>query len=55
LPAVKLGDSDNISVGEEVLALGNPLGLDQTLTRGIVSAINRVLPVTFFSLQEPMI
>lgn len=55
LPVVKLGDSDNISVGEEVLALGNPLGLDQTLTRGIISAINRVLPATFFSLQEPMI
>ena len=42
-------------MGEEVLAIGNPLGLDQTLTRGIVSAINRILPDTPFSLREPMI
>jgi S1-C subfamily serine protease len=38
-----------------VLAIGNPLGLEQTLTRGIVSAINRLLPDTPFSLMEPMI
>jgi S1-C subfamily serine protease len=49
------GDSDNLRAGEEVLAIGNPLGLNQTLTRGIVSAINRVLPETPFSLLEPMI
>ncbi len=55
LPTVKIGDSDHLRVGEEVLALGNPLGLDQSLTRGIVSATNRVLPPTFFSLQEPLI
>ena len=55
LPTVKLGDSDQLRVGEEVLALGNPLGLDQSLTRGIVSAMNRILPPTFFSLQEPLI
>jgi S1-C subfamily serine protease len=55
LPTAKLGDSDHLRVGEEVLAIGNPLGLDQSLTRGIVSATNRILPPTFFSLQEPMI
>jgi len=55
LPSVKLGDSDQLRVGEDVLALGNPLGLDQSLTRGIVSATNRILPPTFFSLQEPLI
>lgn len=55
LPVIKLGDSDQVHVGEEALAIGNPLGLDQSLTRGIVSAINRVLPETFFSLQEPLI
>jgi serine protease Do len=55
LPVVKLGDSDRIRVGEDVLALGNPLGLSQSLTRGIVSAVNRILPATFFSLQEPLI
>jgi S1-C subfamily serine protease len=55
LPTVSMGDSDKLHVGEDVLALGNPLGLDQSLTRGIVSAVNRVLPPTFFSLQEPLI
>jgi S1-C subfamily serine protease len=48
LPVLKLGDSDQVRVGQEMLALGNPLGLDQSLTRGIVSAINRVIPATFF-------
>jgi S1-C subfamily serine protease len=55
LPAATLGDSDRLRVGEEVFAVGNPLGLDQTLTRGIVSAMNRILPDTLFSLQEPLI
>lgn len=55
LPILKPGDSDQLRVGEDVLALGNPLGLDQSLTRGIVSATNRILPPTFFALQEPLI
>jgi serine protease Do len=55
LPLVTLGDSDRVHVGEEALAIGNPLGLDQTLTRGIVSAINRILPGNAFSLQEPLL
>jgi S1-C subfamily serine protease len=55
LDTVALGDSDRVQVGEEVIAIGNPLGLDQSLTRGVVSAINRVLPETFFSLQEPLL
>ncbi|HEX7485232.1 MAG TPA: trypsin-like peptidase domain-containing protein [Vicinamibacterales bacterium] len=55
LPTLALGDSDSLRVGEDVLAIGNPLGLSQTLTHGIVSAVNRVLPVTFFSQMEPMI
>ncbi|HUK91013.1 MAG TPA: trypsin-like peptidase domain-containing protein [Blastocatellia bacterium] len=55
LPALALGDSDLVHVGADAIAIGNPLGLDQTLTRGTVSAINRVLPATFFSLQEPLI
>lgn len=55
LPAARLGDSDRVRVGEEVLAIGNPLGLDQTLTRGVVSGINRILPETPMSLQEPLI
>jgi serine protease Do len=55
LPTARLGDSDRTRVGEEVLAIGNPLGLDQTLTRGIVSGMNRILPETPFSLLEPLI
>ncbi len=51
----KLGNSNCVRVGEDVLALGSPLGLDQSLTRGIVSAINRVLPPISFALREPLI
>ncbi len=44
LPVARLGDSASIKVGDEVVAIGNPIGLDQTMTRGIVSGLNRVLP-----------
>jgi len=40
-PHLQLADSDNIKVGEKVIALGNPSGLDFTVTEGIVSAVNR--------------
>ena len=55
LPVARLGDSSTLRVGQEVFAIGNPLGLDQTLTRGIVSAINRRLPGAAWSLTEPLI
>jgi len=44
LPFVTLGDSDSVRIGEEAIAIGNPFGLEQTLTRGVISGINRVLP-----------
>ncbi len=40
-PAVELGDSDNVEVGDLVLAIGNPFGVGQTVTSGIVSALAR--------------
>jgi serine protease Do len=43
LPRVKLGRSGDILVGETVVAIGNPLGLEHTVTAGIVSAVNREL------------
>ena len=55
LPVLKLGDSSSLREGEDVIAIGNPLGLDQTVTRGIVSGLNRLLQDTPFSLQEPLI
>ncbi|MBU0533267.1 MAG: DegQ family serine endoprotease [Candidatus Omnitrophica bacterium] len=41
LPAANLGDSDKAKVGEWVLAVGNPFGLQHTVTAGIISAIGR--------------
>jgi serine protease Do len=43
LPSAPLGDSDGIRVGEWVMAIGNPFGLEQTVTAGIVSAKGRVI------------
>ena len=43
LPVVPLGDSATLEVGEPVMAIGSPFGLDQTATVGIVSALDRTL------------
>ncbi|QQE13869.1 trypsin-like peptidase domain-containing protein [Planctomycetota bacterium] len=41
LPVLNLGQSGNLLVGQSVFAIGNPFGLDQTLTKGIISALDR--------------
>lgn len=41
LPAISFGDTDNLQVGDVVLAIGNPFGIGQTVTSGIVSALGR--------------
>jgi S1-C subfamily serine protease len=43
LPALPLGDSSKVAVGDNAVAIGNPFGLGQTVTAGIVSATNRGL------------
>src|SRR5690606_30266415 len=47
LPVAKLGDSDDLIIGETVIAIGNPLGLEfqSTVTSGIISGLNRTITV----------
>jgi serine protease Do len=55
LPKAVLGDSSKIQIGEEVIAIGNPLGLEQTLTRGVISGVNRIIQETQMTLMLPLI
>lgn len=55
LPVAPLSEREDIRIGAEVYAIGNPLGLNHTLTRGIVSATDRLLPGSGWSLTEPLI
>lgn len=43
LQPIPVGRSDDLQVGQSVLAIGNPFGLDQTLTTGIISGLNRMI------------
>jgi S1-C subfamily serine protease len=52
---LKLGDSDNLQVGQKVLAIGNPFGLAGTLTTGIVSSLHRKIQSEERSDLEDMI
>jgi serine protease Do len=48
LPAVYLGDSDRLAVGDWVVAIGNPFGLDHSVSHGMISAKERVIGVGVF-------
>ncbi len=45
---IPLGESKNLKIGQTVFAIGNPFGLQRTLTQGIVSALDRELPTTSY-------
>jgi serine protease Do len=50
LPAIDMGNSDNLMIGETVIAIGNPFGFSNTVTTGVISATNRSIKVddTFY-------
>ena len=52
LPTLSLGDSDKVRVGDPVLAVGNPLGIGQTVTSGIISAKGRQTGVSDGSFED---
>jgi Do/DeqQ family serine protease len=41
LPAIEMGDSEDLMIGETVIAIGNPFGFSHTVTTGVISALNR--------------
>ncbi|WP_456434490.1 S1C family serine protease [Thermosulfuriphilus sp.] len=52
---LEFGDSDQLIIGQKVLAIGNPYGLDNTLTVGVISALNRSLPSPTLELSHNII
>jgi S1-C subfamily serine protease len=52
LAPVQLGRSEDLQVGELAIAIGNPFGLEGTMTLGIISALGRSLPVTSDAMQQ---
>lgn len=52
LKPIEFADSDNLNVGENVVAIGAPLGLASTVTEGIISALNRTIQVASSEINE---
>ncbi len=52
LPTATLGNSDELQVGQQAIAIGNPLGFEHTVTVGVVSALSRVIPGGGTSLRD---
>jgi putative serine protease PepD len=55
LKIIPVGDSDQLLVGQKVLAIGNPFGLGQTLTTGVISSLGRILRAQNDTLMEDII
>jgi putative serine protease PepD len=55
LTPISLGSSGDLRVGQPVLAIGSPLGLDGTVTSGIISALNRPMPILVDSEDSPLV
>lgn len=51
IPLIELGDSDELNVGQLVVAIGSPYGLSQSVSSGVISAIGRSLPDSFQETQ----
>lgn len=54
LKPISFGDSDSVAIGERVVAIGNPLGLEQTVSDGLVSAVRERDGVKFLQLSVPL-
>ncbi|HEY0483514.1 MAG TPA: trypsin-like peptidase domain-containing protein [Kofleriaceae bacterium] len=52
LPTLKLGDSDAVSAGDQIVAIGNPLGFDNTVTNGLVSQVRPICGKADFAAQH---
>jgi S1-C subfamily serine protease len=53
--AIPIANSDELKVGQKVVAIGNPFGLESTVTAGIVSAVNRIYVPSIGGLRVPMV
>ncbi len=55
LKVISMGDSKNLKIGQKVLAIGNPFGLERTLTTGIISSLGRTIRSEVGNLMEDII